>query len=87
MLFGADHVKESNLGFYTLPREYKEFIFLSVDVDEAEEISARYHIKSMPTFVITHGNKEMHRILGANMEGLTIVLEKLVIFNNELKKK
>ena len=73
--------------FHTLPREYKEFIFLSVDIDNAEEISARYHIKSLPTFVVTHGKKEMHRVLGADMESLTIVLEKLVIFYNEFKKQ
>ena len=70
--------------FYTLPREYKKFVFLSVDVEDAEDISARYHIKSMPTFIITHGNKEMHRVLGANMEGLTIVLEKLVKFDTAI---
>lgn len=70
--------------FHTLPGEYIKFVFLSVDVDEAEEITARYHIKSMPTFVITHGNKEMTRVLGANMEALTIVLEKLVKFENAI---
>ena len=73
--------------FHSLPQEYKEFVFLSIDIDDAEEISARYHIKSLPTFVVTHGTKEMHRVLGADMESLTIVLEKLVIFYHEFKKQ
>ena len=50
--------------------------FLKVDVDAAEEISEKYDIESMPTFIFFKKGKEIHRVVGANATELKAAIEK-----------
>ena len=51
-------------------------VFLKVDVDAAEEISEKYEIESMPTFVFFKKGKEVHRVVGANPTELKAAIDK-----------
>lgn len=63
-----------------LKSEYSDRIdFKSVDVDEDLEMTARYKIEAMPTFVILDKTgKEINRIVGADHEALSKAIDALV---------
>ncbi|CAF3092505.1 unnamed protein product [Rotaria socialis] len=51
--------------------EFKDsVVFLKCDVDQAEAVSQEYNIEAMPTFVFFKNGKEIHRVVGANVEQL-----------------
>ncbi|CAF0789541.1 unnamed protein product [Rotaria sordida] len=45
-------------------------VFLKCDVDQAEAVSQEYNIEAMPTFVFIKNGKEVHRLVGANVDQL-----------------
>ena len=45
-------------------------VFLKVDVDQAEAVSQQYDVEAMPTFVFIKNGKEIHRVVGANVDQL-----------------
>lgn len=54
-----------------LAETYKEkIVVLKVDVDECENVTERYNITSMPTFVFIKGGAEKEKFSGANAEKL-----------------
>eukprot|EP00004_Rigifila_ramosa_P016375 TRINITY_DN3882_c0_g1_i1.p1 TRINITY_DN3882_c0_g1~~TRINITY_DN3882_c0_g1_i1.p1 ORF type:complete len:119 (-),score=41.45 TRINITY_DN3882_c0_g1_i1:51-377(-) len=53
-------------------------VLLKVDVDENEEIAARFSIRSMPTFVFLKSKAEVERFSGASPEKLKETIEKLL---------
>lgn len=53
-----------------MTNEFKHFEFFLINVDEAAEITKRYSIISMPTFVIIKNKEEFSRSLGTNLENL-----------------
>lgn len=56
--------------------EFKErVIFLKCDVDQAESVSQEYKIEAMPTFVFFKDGKEVHRMVGANVDQLKTDIE------------
>ena len=56
--------------------DYKDrVIFLKCDVDKAEAVSQEYNIEAMPTFVFFKDGKEIHRIVGANVDQLKADIE------------
>ncbi|CAF2634034.1 unnamed protein product [Rotaria sp. Silwood2] len=56
--------------------EFKDkVVFLKCDVDQAEAVSQEYNIEAMPTFVFIKDEKEIHRIVGANVEQLKADIE------------
>lgn len=66
--------------FEMLKCEYSDKIeFKSVDVDENIELTSKYKIEAMPTFVLldSHGN-EIQRIVGADAEALSKAVDSLV---------
>jgi len=50
-------------------------VFLKCDVDQAEAVSQEYNIEAMPTFVFFKDGKEIHRIVGANVDQLKADIE------------
>ena len=47
--------------------EYRStVIFLKIDVDQLNDLSDRYSVRSLPTFVLLKGGKEMSRLTGAD---------------------
>lgn len=56
---------------------YGTIKFLSVDVDDAEDVTFKYDISSMPTFVTIRDGKQMDRFSGANPDRLEEKLKAL----------
>jgi len=61
----------------TLPRGDESFhactedvVFLKVDVDECEDIAAKYSVNAMPTFVFIKSGEKVASLTGANKEKL-----------------
>lgn len=48
--------------------EFPDVVFLKVDVDECEDISAEYDISAMPTFVFIKAQKKVDAFSGANAD-------------------
>lgn len=48
---------------------------LQIDVDECEELSLRFDISSMPTFVFLKNGKQVEKFSGANKQKLTETIE------------
>lgn len=66
--------------FEMLKSEYSDRVeFRSVDVDRDPEMTRKYKVEAMPTFVIldAQGN-EIKRIIGADNEGLAQAVDALV---------
>ncbi|MCO5572413.1 hypothetical protein L7F22_026167 [Adiantum nelumboides] len=56
--------------FSELSRKFPQTIFLKIDVDEMQDISAQWNVQAMPTFIIIKDSKELDRVVGANKEEL-----------------
>ncbi len=52
-----------------------QVVFLKCDVDQAEAVSQEYNIEAMPTFVFFKDGKEIHRVVGANVDQLKADIE------------
>jgi thioredoxin len=50
--------------------EYANVHFVKVDVDESPELSEKYKVEAMPTFVFLKNQNEVDRLLGASKEQL-----------------
>jgi len=55
--------------------QFKHVVFLKCDVDQSEAVSQAYQIEAMPTFVFFKDGKEIHRLVGANVEQLKADIE------------
>ncbi|XP_060921984.1 thioredoxin-like [Limanda limanda] len=62
--------------FVQLAAEYPNVVFLKVDVDEADDVSASCEIKCMPTFIVYRGGKKVDELSGANRDKLLEMLKK-----------
>jgi len=47
-----------------------QVVFLKVDVDINKELSAKYGVSSMPTFLYMKGGKVLDKQAGANIDGI-----------------
>ena len=45
-------------------------VFIKIDVDKCEELSANFKIEAMPTFIVVKGGATAATMKGANPEGL-----------------
>ncbi|XP_028420721.1 thioredoxin b [Perca flavescens] len=68
---GPEFQKESEKG------ENKNVIFLKVDVDEAEDVSADCKISCMPTFMFFKNGQKVDEFSGANKDTLVQKLQAL----------
>jgi len=49
-----------------LARDYEgKLKVVKVDVDESQDVSARYRIQSIPTLMVFKGGQEVERVIGA----------------------
>uniref|UniRef100_A0A1A8K9Z9 Thioredoxin n=1 Tax=Nothobranchius kuhntae TaxID=321403 RepID=A0A1A8K9Z9_NOTKU len=53
-----------------MAEQYKDVIFVKVDVDEAEDVSSSCGISCMPTFHFYKNGKKVHEFSGANKDTL-----------------
>ena len=49
-------------------KNYTNVIVVKVDVDEAEDVAAKYEISAMPTFKVFKNGQQVENLLGANEE-------------------
>ena len=56
--------------YEALSGEYKQVVFLKVDVDKAREISTTAGVTAMPTFIVYKDGKKDKTIKGADARGL-----------------
>ena len=56
--------------FAKLAQEHPDCRFISVNVDEEEDLSDQYRIKSLPTVILFREGKEIKRIVGFNPDAL-----------------
>lgn len=56
---------------------YKNVMFLKVDVDENVEVTEKFQVASMPTFIFLKNGEVVDRFSGASVEKLKEVLDKL----------
>jgi thioredoxin 1 len=57
--------------FETISHEYEgKAVFIKIDVDKCEELSAQFGIQAMPTFIVVKGGAPAATMKGANPEGL-----------------
>lgn len=57
--------------------QYKDkIVFVKVDVDGASEISEKYRIKAMPTFILFKNGEKIEEMMGANEMKLKSVINK-----------
>ncbi|KAE9552129.1 hypothetical protein FO519_004665 [Halicephalobus sp. NKZ332] len=61
--------------FYKMSEEFSNGIFIKVDVDEADDIMAKYEIKVMPTFVFIKNGKVIYTLEGNNPDSLRIAIQ------------
>ncbi len=61
-----------------LPIEMKDKFFLyKIDIDNNDEITTKYKINKVPTFIlIDHNGKEIYKFTGANIDNFKTLLKK-----------
>jgi len=63
----------------SLARKYStKAVVLKIDVDKFEELTERYKVRSMPTFVFLKNNRRVAAFSGADEYKLTNMMAKLV---------
>lgn len=60
-----------------LSTQYSNVVFCKVDVDHAKDITSKYKIKCMPTFLLFTEGKYI-RTEGADVEKITAILKKTI---------
>lgn len=56
--------------------EFKDkVVFIKCDVDQDSNVSEKYKVEAMPTFVFFKNGKEIHRLVGANVDQLKSDIE------------
>ncbi|KAM4067340.1 thioredoxin domain-containing protein [Hirsutella rhossiliensis] len=56
--------------FKQLSEQYKDIVFLSVDVDKVAPVAQKYSVRAMPTFIMFKDGEKFDDIMGANKVGL-----------------
>ncbi len=62
--------------FKNLAENYPSVAFLSINVDHHPNISERFQVTALPTFIFVGKNKILHKVLGSDIEQVEEVLKK-----------
>ncbi|XP_054708378.1 thioredoxin-2-like [Uloborus diversus] len=62
--------------FQELSDEYTDVVFLKVDVDEVEDVAAKYNVSSIPKFVFLKNKEQVDDMCGADQDKLKEILLK-----------
>jgi len=57
---------------------YADVLFLKVDVDEVPEVTEKFQVAAMPTFIFIKNNEVVDRFSGASVEKLRQTLISLI---------
>ncbi|KAI0211834.1 Thioredoxin-2 [Lamellibrachia satsuma] len=60
----------------SLSLKYTNIITLKVDVDEADDVAAKYEIEAMPTFIVIKNNVVVDKLQGASKPKLQEMFKK-----------
>ena len=60
-----------------ISKEYENVVCLKIDVDEVPDITERYQVMAMPTFLFLRGKKVVERFSGASIEKLRATIDQL----------
>jgi thioredoxin 1 len=60
-----------------LADKYTDIEFVKCDVDDSSELAELFEVESLPTFLLINNLKVVHKIVGADMEGLTKKVDEL----------
>jgi thioredoxin 1 len=52
-----------------------KFAFVKINVDEQNELAAKYGVTAMPTFLVFKNGKKVQEVRGADVRGLKMVVE------------
>uniref|UniRef100_H2ZDC0 Thioredoxin domain-containing protein n=1 Tax=Ciona savignyi TaxID=51511 RepID=H2ZDC0_CIOSA len=75
----AEQCKQMNEVMAELATQNTNVVFLSVEAEEIPEISHKYEIEAVPTFILIKNHQQIGRLNGAHAPELT----KLVLLNKE----
>lgn len=64
--------------YATLATKYRDCAFVQCNVEEAEELAAKFRISSLPTFIVFSGENKVRCIQGADLEAVESALKPLV---------
>jgi len=56
--------------FKQLSEQFKDIVFVSVDVDKVPAVAQKYSVRAMPTFMMFKDGEKCDDIMGANKVGL-----------------
>ncbi|XP_072956509.1 thioredoxin H2-2 [Typha angustifolia] len=56
--------------FKALAAKFTDAVFVKIDVDELSEVSRKWRVEAMPTFVLVKGGQEVSRVVGAKKDEL-----------------
>ncbi|OAY66301.1 Thioredoxin H2-2 [Ananas comosus] len=56
--------------FKALAAKFTNATFVKIDVDELSEVSRKWKVEAMPTFVLIKGGQEVSRVVGAKKDEL-----------------
>ena len=61
--------------FAELSGAHRKVSFLKVDVDKNRDLSSKYEVSSMPTFLFIQNGKVLHKMAGANIDAIKSKIE------------
>ena len=61
--------------FVEFSRDFKDMVFLSVDVDDADEVAEEYDIDTLPTFQVWKNGQKMDEYIGTEKYRLRNLIE------------
>lgn len=63
--------------FVKLSEEYKDVIFLKVDVDDCGGLDEKFSVSAMPTFAFVKNGKKVDEVVGANINSVKTKIKSL----------